>query len=262
MTDDGVHEHSLRSGAVAYLRQCLDLCRRFHTYTRVARGDGTSAWELAPGIVDRTLPAALLTLDLEAGRMWSYLPDGVTDDEANAYDGVPTGPNPGPGWSFVAGRWYRDGVHDPDGAEATRRRQAEIRPAEARMIALVCGFLATAADACCIADELREATGRALTEGEWTRVPRSFTVAHPATTDVHSCLDREDSDDRNVREMLRSGMHWSCIALTRMPQGKVRIAPRAAVDEATLVMLAMNTETIITRAYDETGWLVWGRRPG
>lgn len=259
MTDEIAREYSLRPGAVGYLRECLDICRQFHTSKPVVRPDGTTVREFAPGTVDRTLPAALLTLPLEEGRMWTYLPDGVTDDEANAYDGVPTGPNPGPVWSFVAGRWYRDGVYDPDGAEAVRRMQTEIRPAEARMIALLQDFLATGADACCIADELLEAKGRTLTDREWADVPRPFIVAHPATADVHSCLYVEDADDRNVREMLRSGMHWSCLVLTRMPQGTARIEPRATVDEATLVALAMNVEYIVTHAYDGTEWLVWER---
>ena len=257
MAGDGIHEHLLGPQAVTYLRECLDICRQFHTSTSVEHPNGTTTWEFAPGTVDRTLPAALLALDLDAGRMWSYLPDGATDDEANDYHNDPRGPNPAPLWSFVAGQWYRDGVLDPDGGGVTLF-EAQGQSTEARMITLVRDFLASGMDACCIADELRDVADGVPFRG-WLEMPRPFIVVHPAVADLHSCLYAADADDGTLRKLLGSGVFWQCIALTRMPEGMARIESPAVVSEAALVALAARTEMIITTAYDDTGWLVWGR---
>jgi hypothetical protein len=242
-----VRKYPLRPAAVAYLRECLDIVSR---------------WDAPDG---RILPTLLLRLDLEAGHAWTYLPDGLDDDEVNDLHGVPVGLPSGPTYSTPDGgkTWYRDGVLDPNAAEAVRRLYATASPKEERVVALIRDFLRGSPVAYCIADEQYITTDDTFPGKAWADASRPFLVPRPSYMEVYSCLYAADAEAVGaVCSVLKSGGYWQDVILAHMPDGMPTIEPMQRVSEEEIRALVRNTEMIVTQVYDGAGWLIWSRAHG
>jgi hypothetical protein len=245
MDAEETHKRTLGPTAIAYIRECLDICRGWYPTTPVQASDGKTRWVAAPGSVERLLPSCLLQLNLDSGHAYTYLPDYVSDEEVNAFKS--------PYQPFDARK-----LHPMPSGDAYYPVEVPMA-VRAAMVMLIRRHLISDPRACCIADEQCESRDGALPKGNWSAVPRPFFVRRPAYAEVYSCIYAADANEETLFQVLQSGSFWQDIALTRMPLEMERIEPSTMLGEQQMLAIAANTGTIITRAYHMEGWIVWSR---
>jgi hypothetical protein len=189
----------------------------------------------------RSLSHRLLDLNLERGRIWTYLRPDVSLDYAQAHLNET--------WLVVA-----DNETEPATVIGGYRIRRKPMSLDSLFVSFIRQFMERTSRACCVFEDPLRSTSDPFWK---TRRPEPY-ACHGE--DIFYILEHGTATPKTIAEGLKetsSGGWIQNVFLTLLPLDVKEIRPWANISNEQMSALASNVEAILVSAFDGVGYVVW-----